>query len=249
MIPLFGDSPVEMGLRTQAQIEERLRAIEYYVVAFAEAFPREAEPVNLLNLRKALEAFQRTLISGRSAYDRWARQGDTTALGPAAVRGLALFSSARTGCAVCHSGFNFSDHVNYAGAPSVAMPYHNIGLYNLDGQGAYPEPNTGAFDVTLEPIQMGAFKAPTLRNIAVTAPYMHDGSVATLGEVIDIFAAGGRNIASGPLAGDGRTSPLKDPLVHGFSLSLEERADLIALLESLTDDEFLLNPKFANPWP
>jgi cytochrome c peroxidase len=95
---------------------------------------------------------------------------------------------------------------------------------------------------------MGFFKVPTLRNIAVTAPYMHDGSIATLSEVLDHYAAGGRTIKDGENAGVGRDSPLKDKLVRGFNLSEQERADVLRFLESLTDDAFLTNPAFADPW-
>jgi cytochrome c peroxidase len=128
------------------------------------------------------------------------------------------------------------------------MPYHNTGLYNVDGKGAYPEPNTGVYSVTLDPEDMGKFKAPTLRNIAVTAPYMHDGSIATLSEVLDHYAAGGRTIAAGPNKGVGSKNPLKDPLVQGFELSKQQRADVIAFLESLTDEAFLTDPAFADPF-
>jgi cytochrome c peroxidase len=120
-------------------------------------------------------------------------------------------------------------------------------LYNIDGAGEYPAPNTGAFDVTMDPGDMGKFKVPTLRNIVLTAPYMHDGSIASLSEVIDHYAAGGRSIASGPTRGVGRDSPLKDPLVHGFEISDDERKDLIAFLESLSDTGFVTNPAFADP--
>jgi cytochrome c peroxidase len=92
------------------------------------------------------------------------------------------------------------------------------------------------------------FKAPTLRNIALTAPYMHDGSIATLSEVLDHYAAGGRTIKEGPYKGAGSKSPLKDTLVRGFELTAQERADLLAFLESLTDQEFVTNPAFADPW-
>jgi cytochrome c peroxidase len=89
-----------------------------------------------------------------------------------------------------------------------------------------------------------------LRNVAVTAPYMHDGSIATLNEVLDHYAAGGRTIPVGqPNAGVGSDNPLKSVFMVGFVLSDQERADLLAFLESLTDEEFLTNPKFSNPWP
>ena len=91
-------------------------------------------------------------------------------------------------------------------------------------------------------------KTPTLRNIAITAPYMHDGSIATLEGVVDHYAAGGRTIESGPNAGIGHDNPNKDPLIAGFQLSRQDRADLIAFLESLTDEEVCHDPRFANPW-
>jgi cytochrome c peroxidase len=87
-----------------------------------------------------------------------------------------------------------------------------------------------------------------LRNVAVTAPYMHDGSIATLDAVLDHYAAGGRTIASGPNAGVGRANPLKSSFVAGFTLTAEERADLLAFLHSLTDEQFLRDPRFADPW-
>ncbi len=89
---------------------------------------------------------------------------------------------------------------------------------------------------------------PTLRNVGVTAPYMHDGSIATLSEVLDHYAVGGRTIASGPYAGIGHDNPNKAPNVHGFSFTGTEKEDLIAFLESLTDSAFLRNPALANPW-
>jgi cytochrome c peroxidase len=95
---------------------------------------------------------------------------------------------------------------------------------------------------------MGRFKAPTLRNIAVTAPYMHDGSIATLSEVLDHYAAGGRTISDGPEAGIGSANPFKSNFVRGFRMTDDERADLIAFFESLTDSAFLANPRQADPW-
>ena len=95
---------------------------------------------------------------------------------------------------------------------------------------------------------MGRFKAPTLRNVAVTAPYMHDGSIASLDEVIDHYQRGGRLIEDGPYAGDGRLSPFKSEFVMGFELDEGERADLVAFLESLTDEALLTNERFSNPF-
>jgi cytochrome c peroxidase len=247
-LPLYGDAPVELGLKSQSQIEGRLRAASDYPGWFARAFPDQEQPITAQNIGRALAAFERTLISGNSAFDRFMVGRDASALSDAAVRGYALFSSDRLGCAVCHAGFDLSDHVHYRDKPSLEQPYHNTALYNLDGHGAYPEPNTGTYNVTQDPKDMGHFKAPSLRNIAVTAPYMHDGSIATLSLVLDHYAAGGRTLSSGMYAGVGAENPLKDPLLHGFTLTESERADLLEFLESLTDRTFLADPRFADPF-
>jgi cytochrome c peroxidase len=139
--------------------------------------------------------------------------------------------------------------VSYRGRAFPETPFHNTGLYNIDGQGGFPASSPGVYELTQDPADMGKFKAPTLRNIAVTAPYMHDGSIATLSEVLDHYAAGGRTIASGPNAGVGSDSPLRSDLIRGFDLSAQERTDVLAFLQSLTDDAFLTNPAYANPWP
>ena len=155
-----------------------------------------------------------------------------SAIPEAAKRGEILFFLDYGGpsCFRCHGGFNFSDAVSYSGQPLQKPEFHNTGLYNLAGLLSYPAPNTGLFEHTKAPADVGKFKAPTLRNIAVTAPYMHDGSIATLGEVVDHYSAGGRTIESGPLAGVGRDNPAKDRLVHGFPMTPQNRADLIAFL-------------------
>ena len=95
---------------------------------------------------------------------------------------------------------------------------------------------------------MGRFKAPTLRNVALTPPYMHDGSLATLEDVIAHYESGGRTIAGGPNAGVGAASPLKSGFVKGFTLTRSERRDLVAFLESLTDTTFISDVRFSNPW-
>jgi cytochrome c peroxidase len=159
-----------------------------------------------------------------------------------------LFRSDRLKCTQCHSGTLFTKFVTFVGAPVGEPEFINNGLYNLGGTGAYPTPNTGLIRHTGRPEDMGKFKVPTLRNIALTFPYMHDGSLGSLNEVIDHYAAGGRAIATGANAGDGSHNPFKDPRVAGFSLSSAERADLLAFLQSLTDSAFITNPRLSNPW-
>lgn len=246
LVPLFGDAPVEMGLKDQSEIADRLAKEPRYQQLFADAFPETEDYFQLAQVTRALAAFERTLISGRSAYDLWAYSDGE--LSDAAQRGYALFNSEKFECFHCHGGVLFSDHTHYAGKPFFEAPYHNTGLYNLDAEGSYPEPNFGIYEVTLEPRHMGRHKAPTLRNIALTAPYMHDGSLETLDDVLDHYAAGGRTIESGPHAGVGADNPYKDGLLRPIDMSEQERADVIAFLLSLTDEQFLENPLHADPW-
>ncbi len=160
---------------------------------------------------------------------------------------MALFFSERLECFHCHGGFNFTADVDHEGTIFSEPSFHNTGLYNYDHLGSYPRPNRGLYEFTGRPEDMGRFRAPTLRNIEVTAPYMHDGSVADLDEVIDHYAAGGRTVTDGEWAGDGSQNPFKSEFIVGFELSEQERADLIEFLHSLTDREFLEDPDFADP--
>lgn len=127
--------------------------------------------------------------------------------------------------------------------------FFSNGLYNVGGDGSYPAGNQGLFEETFNPRHRGLFRAPSLRNIAVTAPYKHDGSIATLEEVIDHYAAGGRNITDGPLAGDGRLNANRSAFVRGFDASEAERAALLAFLNALTDEDFIERADLAPPAP
>ena len=248
LTPLLGDRPVEMGLENGDQrFAELLRSDANYSELARRAFPRDNDPHSLVNGVRAISAFIRTINSFDAPYDRYLA-GEVGAISEAAERGMALFFSERLECFHCHGGFNFTDSTTHANTTVERVGYHNTGLYNLDGRGAYPPDNTGLFDMTGETRDMGRFKAPSLRNVTVTAPYMHDGSVATLDEVIANYARGGRLIGEGEHAGDGRLSPFKSEFVTGFELNDEERADLLAFLESLTDESVLTDPRFANPF-
>lgn len=249
LVPMFGEDPVELGLSgLEATLLARLSAEPVYAQLFPRAFPGDGAAVTLDHVVKALASFERTLISGDSPYDRFAR-GAEDALSASARRGMDLFFSERCECFHCHGGFAFTQSVHFVGSTFDELEFHNTGLYNLDGAGAYPPGDTGLAAVTGDPRDMGRFRAPSLRNVAVTAPYMHDGSIATLSEVIDHYARGGRKIDQGPYRGDGRESPLKSDLITGFTISPEEKADLIEFLESLTDPKFLADPAFSDPWP
>lgn len=248
LTPLLGDRPIEMGLRNGEQrFAELLRSEPNYSQLVQQAFPDDADPHSMLNGVRSIAAFMRTINSFNAPYDRYMR-GDAEAISESAERGIDLFFSERLECFHCHGGFNFTDSTTHAGSDVDRVGYHNTGLYNLNGVGAYPADNTGLFDMTGEPRDMGRFKAPSLRNIAVTAPYMHDGSVATLEDVIANYERGGRRIEDGEQAGDGRLSPFKSEFITGFELTAGERADLLAFLESLTDDSVLTDPRFSNPF-
>lgn len=248
--PMFGLHPVEMGMAgQQAEMIRRVSEDETYRTMFAEAFGKTGEPITIDAITRALASFERTLVSFGSPYDRYRYDGEEAAISPQAKRGEILFRDGRLGCASCHSGVNFSDAADREPGADLTGPYHNTGLYNLDGRGAYPSSNTGLASATANPNDMGRFRTPTLRNVAVSGPYMHDGSIATLGEVIDFYAAGGRVIGNGARdGGDGRRNPYKDPRIAGFALTAQERADLIAFLESLTDEAFLQDPRHSDPW-
>ena len=247
-VPLFGERPVEMGVNDSnvAEVLARIQNDPAYPGRFAAAFPGTAAPISWGNITRAIAAFQRTLISGNSRYDQFL-QGKAT-LTPSEQRGLTLFNSEKAECFHCHGGFNFNDQVVHASTQVIDTPFHNTGLYNIGGTGAFPLGNQGLFEFTDKPADRGKFRAQSLRNVGVTAPYMHDGSITTLEEVLDFYAAGGRNITSGPNAGDGRLNPNKSELISRIDLTAQEKADLVAFLKTLTDHDFLTNPKFANPF-
>lgn len=246
--PLFGDDPVEMGVNdgNRAEVLARLMGDADYPSRFAAAFPGEGAPMTWPNVIAAISAFQRTLISGNSRYDRFLRS--ELQLAANEERGRLLFFGEKAECFHCHGSFNFNDQVVHAGSRVVETPFHNTGLYNIDGLGGFPYPNRGVFELTGRAADMGAFRAPSLRNVEVSAPYMHDGSVESLEAVLDFYAAGGRVIASGPHAGDGRRNPYKSDLIAQIQLNEAEKADLIAFLKTLTDHDFLTHPDFSDPF-
>jgi cytochrome c peroxidase len=245
-IPLFGDAPVEMGAAGHEQeILERIRNDANYPELFERAFPWQRDEINFDNIVKAISSFVRTLVSFESRFDRYAYYGEDQALTEAEIRGMNLFMSERLECFHCHAGFNFSQFVTHESAEAAEKAFHVTGLFPASTEfisGA----DYGLFAVTNNPDDRDRFKAPTLRNIERSAPYMHDGSLATLGEVIDFYAAGGRVVHDGPRSGDGRTHPRKNPFIKGFELTPEERADLLAFLRSLTDERFLTDPRLAD---
>ena len=200
-------SPVEMGM-TKAVIESVLAADTFYVALFERAYG--AGPVTLDGVAKALATYQRLLTSSDSPYDRWVA-GDSAALAPAARRGADVFFGAKGGCVQCHAPPLFTDG-----------GFHNTGLY-ADTR------DSGRAHVTKNPADLARFKTPTLRNAAVTWPYMHDGSIETLAEVVAHYNNGGR------------AHPNADARMRPLGLTMQESADLVAFLEALSDSAYLAN--------
>ena len=248
LVPMFGAHPVEMGMAGKEEdLVHLLRRDPRYERMFRAAFAVDANPHTLDHLTRALAAFQRSLLSFDSAYDRYRFGGRRNAISNPAKRGEKLFFSERLACFHCHGGINFTDAVMHERLEKPEPGFHNTGLYNIDGRGAYPADNLGLIAATGKPSDMGRFRTPSLRNVAVTGPYMHDGSIATLSGAIDHYASGGRSIKTGPDRGVGATNPFKSVFVKGFRLAAREKADLIAFLDSLTDHAFLTNPAHADP--
>lgn len=228
-VPLFGEAPLEMGLANHMPVVlDELRGDERYVQLFGAAFPDDADPFTSDNVIWSLATFLRTLESWNAPYDRYL-DGDDSALDAAQHRGRELFFSDRLGCGSCHSGRDLT----VASDPQRvdAELFYNVGLYAPD---AYPPGADGIKELTGDPDDAGAFRVPSLRNVAITAPYMHDGSVATLAEVVRLFEAGGRAL-----------DPNTD--LRPFSLTDAERADLLRFLDSMTDEQFLADPRYARP--
>ncbi len=233
---IFGEAPIEMGVGDhQPRLLAALAAEPRYAALFAMVWPEDGA-ITLPRAIQAIAAFERTLISADSPYDRHVA-GEHAALAEPARRGMALFFSERLECFHCHGGFNFSDAVDHAGLAAPELAFHNTALHPVDAAGRRAPEHAGVAAVSGDARDMGRFRAPTLRTIAAPAPYMHDGSLPTLGAVIDHYAAGGR-----------ADDPERSPFMVGFVLTAAERADLIAFLESLTDPNFLKDPRHADPW-
>jgi cytochrome c peroxidase len=250
LIPIFGDRPVEMGMAgKEPLLFKRLTMEPRYQKLFADAFPEKArasraDMYSLNTVTKALASFQRTLLSFNSPYDRYKYSDDKNAVSPQAQRGEALFRRGKLGCYRCHGSLYFTDNVKHERMEVPERGFHNTGLYNENGKGTYPPGHAGIAEFTGRDEDMGKFRTPSLRNVALTAPYMHDGSVATLEEVVVThYANKGRAVHAGNPA-----NPLRDPLIAGFQVSASEVRDLVAFLKSLTDESFVKNPRFADPW-
>jgi cytochrome c peroxidase len=216
LVPMLGVEPIELGLKGhEGEFLDKVRADAVYRRLFPQAFAEPGDSYTLRNVTKAIAAFERSIVSMRSPYDRYRYGGDMSAISDAAKRGELMFaSSERAGCFRCHDGWNFTP-VRFEGSRQRGS-FFNTGVSKDDA---------------------GEFRVPTLRNVAVTGPYMHDGSLATLEDVLDHYAAGGRF-----------EHPNKPRFLKPFRLSDGDKRDLVEFLKSLTDEELLRDPRWSDPW-
>ena len=208
-------NPVEM-VHTLEGVERKLMADVSYREEFKRAFG--ADRITYDMVAKAIASFERSVLAANSPFDRYFYGGEKNALSPAARRGLEIFRDPKKGnCAVCHT-------LEQQHALFTDNKFHNLGVGVRQGPGGEPEfTDRGRYEVTKVQSDKGAFKTPTLRNIAQTAPYMHDGSLKTLKDAIDFYVGGGNS------------NPHRDKEIHALDfLTGQERADLLAFLESLT---------------
>jgi cytochrome c peroxidase len=207
--PMLNQHPLELGLAgRESSLCAQLAADPAYATGFAASFPGEPAPVRFDHIVKAIAAFERTLISGRSPFDRYVFDGEHDALSPEAKRGMALFFSSRVGCSACHSGFNFAGNWRDAQGKTGRASFANNGTSERP------------------------LRVPTLRNVALTAPYMHDGRFATLQAVLQHYSGLAARARAAP-------GPHYDRRLPHTPLTSTERADLIAFLGSLTDQSFV----------
>ena len=194
-------------------VAERLNQMPDYVAMANKAYGRAPDA---FVITRSIAAFERTLLSGDSPYDQFTFQGKNSALSESEKRGLGLFESNRLNCSKCHEGFLFTN-----------QDFTNNGLYEV-----YPD--SGRIRLSGLESDRAVFKVPSLRNVGLTAPYMHDGSMPSLERVIDHYQTGGK------------AHPNKSPLLKPFNLTSQERTDLLAFLQSLSDQNFISNPEFRN---
>lgn len=200
----------EMGFNAR-ELADRLAVDSAYQALARDAYER---PMDLWVITRALAAFERTMITGDAPWDRYIL-GDSSALNASEKRGWALFQSEKTSCSNCHSGIDFSDY-----------SFQNNGLYD-----EYADP--GRFRATLDSGDIGKFKIFSLRNVELSGPYMHDGSLQTLEEVIEHYNQGGSN------------HPNKSVYIRPLGLSEGEKTDLLHFLKALTDEAFIHDPAFG----
>ncbi|MDA0739265.1 MAG: hypothetical protein O3A59_10000 [Nitrospirae bacterium] len=209
-------NPIEHGFANHDELVAKVKSIAGYQPLFEQAFGAGNTTIELI--AKAIASFQRTLLSGNSAYDQFGIGGNEMALSANAQNGFRVFVG-KGQCLRCHFGFNFTDE-----------RFHNLGV-DWDNDHI----DVGRYGVTKNPKDLGAFKTPTLREVARTAPYMHDGRFATLRQVVDFYDQGGI------------PNPHIDPVIKPLNLTDLEKDDLVKFLHALNGEGWEVTPPTAFP--
>ena len=236
-------NPVEHGLKNFDPILETIRGDSQYTALFKKTFGTEPKDITIDHVAKAIAAFERTVISGNSPFDRYLYGKESDAMSEAAIRGLAVFRL-KGRCVDCHT-------IGQTSAIFTDNKFHNIGVgfssiadNLMDIVDAYRKKHEsgeeldvdiltsaniselGRFAVTLDPSDLGRFKTPSLRNVAVTGPYMHDGSMDSLEEVVEFYNEGGED------------NPMLDGGIRPLRLTEQEKSDLVEFMKALTSPEY-----------
>lgn len=260
LIPLLGDQPVEMG--AQDVLNERLALLNADPVYHALRASLDLSEITLQEVAYAIARFEETLVSYDAPYDRYL-EGEVDALSESARRGFELFNQSLP-CQRCHGGVDFDQpdpslilSIREGGSQErgdedsserTRHAWFNTGLYHL-GDGRYPEGREGLYQRTGDRVDIGKYRVPTLRHLTLTGPYYHDGSRATLRDVLEDYNRGGRLTRSGPYEGDGSDHPNKHPLLTPLGLSERDLDDLEAFLHTLTDESIVDVMSLSDPWP
>ncbi|MCE9598740.1 MAG: di-heme enzyme [Spirochaetia bacterium] len=247
-VPLFAETPVELGLTGTGYLD-KLANQSYYRSLFSAAFG--SETINEQNVRYALASFQRTMLSFNSPYDKFTRgQGS---LSSDAIAGADLFFGETAECFHCHGGFNFTDTTLHSQSVFTEFAYHDNGIHSTTYYNGLSSDKRGLYDITHLATDVGKVKAPTLRNVGLSYPYMHDGSfTCTVANPVTQPDACAREaldniILNNYMAGGATPSNKDTALIRPFSITGTQRQQLVEFLMSLTDSEFIGNSNLANP--
>lgn len=238
-IPLFGKHPIEMG--NDSLDNSTLQFIVNDSAYLPLIQQKNITTIDWKIVKDCIAAYVKTFVFQNSKYDKVLKgKAKFTA---DELAGKKLFFSEKLNCKKCHGGTNFNE-------PEFEQMnlYQNVGLYNVGKNHWYANNDNGLFNTSKDTDDIGKFKIPSLRNIVITAPYFHDGSAATLSEVITHYANGGRVITKGKNKGNGKNHPIKNQFVQGFSITKKETEQLQKFLATLTDTSYLKNEFYQNPF-
>ncbi len=238
-IPLFGKHPIEMGNDSTDNSTLQFAFSDKMYLPLLQQ--KRIERLNWSMVKDFIAEYVGQLKFHNAKYDLW--KNGKVKLSKDELAGKKLFFGDKLNCRKCHSGNDFDE-------PEFTRmnQYQNIGLYNIGKDSIYANGDNGLENETKDRDDIGKFKIPTLRNIAITAPYFHDGSAASLDEVISHYARGGRLIEKGKFAGDGKLHPNKNQFIEGFTITEKEKKQLISFLNTLTDTSYLKNAFYRNPF-